>query len=457
MVSDPRPRSAPRPKRKRLNYEQRILLRSVMLWLPAFVVMVILLWSGDYSGQTRWTAVLLIGAAAFISAVTLKEFMLRPLQTLSNMLAAIREEDFSFRARGGSHDDALGELVLEVNALSEMMRQRRMGAMEAIALMRQVMMEINVAVFSFDPSERLQIINRAGEQLLAQPSERVMGRTATELGLSEYLQRTEERGVQISFPGKEGRWLVQNRAFREGGVPHRLLMISDLSNALREEERAAWQRLTRVLGHELNNSLAPIKSIAGTLRTMVMREELAADWRTDANRGLEIIVSRADALARFMQGYTRLARLPAPSVRQVEIGELVQRVAGAEARMQVAVLPGPPVSISADPDQIEQVLINLIKNAVEASLRTQGRVEVGWELHNSQVTIRVSDEGEGIANTANLFVPFFTTKPGGSGIGLALSKQIVEAHGGTLTLTNRTDRLGCVASIRMNHTDREEL
>lgn len=448
MVSDPRsPRR--RPPKPRLSYEKRVLWRALLLWLPTFIVMIILLWAGDYSSQTRWTAVILLGVVALGTAVHLQEFVLRPLQTLSNMLAAIREEDFSFRARGAAHDDALGELVIEVNALSDMLRQRRMGAMEAIALVKQVMMEIDVAVFTFDPQHRLRIVNRAGEELLARPAERMMARTAEELGLEGYLQHKEVRNASVTFPGKTGRWLIQTRSFREAGQPHSLLLISDLSRALREEEREAWQRLTRVLGHELNNSLAPIKSIAGTLRSMVDRDELPDDWRADHRRGLDIVVNRADALARFMQGYTRLARLPAPAMRSVDVAELVQHVAGAEGRMTVQVAAGPPATIEADPDQLEQVLINLVKNAVEASLPTRGRVQVGWQIQNGHVAITVCDEGEGLASTANLFVPFFTTKPGGSGIGLALSRQIAEAHGGSLFLENRRDRLGCVATLSL--------
>ena len=445
MASEGRKGHRPR----RLSFERRILLRAILLWLPTFAVMALVLWLNDYSNQTRWTAVILLGLFALGMAFSLRELVLRPLQTVSNMLSAIREEDFSFRARGGTHEDALGELVLEVNALSEMMRQRRLGAMEAIALMKQVMMEIDVAVFTFDAKQQLKMINPAGEQLIARPSERALNRTAQELGLAEYLQTAGRKTLQVSFPGRQGRWLIQTRGFREAGVPHSLLLISDLSSALREEERLAWQRLTRVLGHELNNSLAPIKSIASTLKMMVTREELAPDWRTDARRGLDVIESRADALARFMQGYTRLARLPMPNTSEVELKPLLERIAAADGRLPVQVNPGPDLTVKADPDQLGQVVVNLVKNAIEASMPTGGKVQLGWRLGSGEVVIDVIDEGEGLSSTSNLFVPFFTTKPGGSGIGLALSRQIAEAHGGHLTLENRRDRLGCVATLRL--------
>jgi nitrogen fixation/metabolism regulation signal transduction histidine kinase len=424
-----------------------------VLWLPAFIAAVALLWAGDYSSETRWSVVIVLVLFGIGFSVALKDFVLRPLQTLSNMLAAIREEDFSFKARGGTHDDALGELVLEVNALSEMMRQRRLGAMEAIALMKQVMMEIDVAVFTFDARSCLRMVNRAGEQLIAMPAERAINRTAEELGLASCIRSGEQRRAEhINFPGKQGRWLVQTRSFREAGVPHTLLLVSDLSVALREEERLAWQRLTRVLGHELNNSLAPIKSIASTLKMVVGRDNLSADWQADARRGLDVIESRADALSRFMQGYTRLARLPSPNLQPVNLGDLVKRVAAAESRVAVEVVSGPEAIVQADPDQVEQVLINLVKNAAEASLPTKGKVEVGWERRNGDVVVSVKDEGEGLLNTSNLFVPFFTTKPNGSGIGLALSRQIAEAHGGAVNLENRRDRLGCIATLRLRAT-----
>jgi PAS domain S-box-containing protein len=431
----------------KLNFEHRVFLRALLIWLPSFVLLVILFWRSELSPLTGWTLVVLLAAAALVAAVSLKNFVLRPLQTLSNMLSAIREEDYSVKARGGSHQDALGQLVLETNALAESLRERQYRDIEAGALMKQVMTEIDVAIFIFDLSGTLRLINRAGEQLIGIPTEQVVGRSATDLGLDDYLNKPDLRDAQANFGGREGRWQIQTRAFRESGVPHTLLLVSDLSRALRTEEREAWQRITRVLGHELNNSLAPIKSIAGTLRSLTDRNELPADWKSDVTRGLDVIVTRADALARFMQGYTRLARLPVPIKTKIDVRELVTHAAAADGRLAVELQPGPDVSILADRDQLEQVLINLVKNAIDASVASRGRVELGWTFADHKVKIFVRDEGEGITNSANLFVPFFTTKPQGSGIGLALSRQITEAHGGNLTLENRSDRLGCIATL----------
>jgi nitrogen fixation/metabolism regulation signal transduction histidine kinase len=353
------------------------------------------------------------------------------------------------RARVGNPEDALGELMREVNALSEMLREQRLGAMEASALLGTVMAEIDVAVFTFDPQARLRLVNRAGERLLSQNVERLLGKTAIELGLADCLEGEMARTVEKSFPGRGGRWGLRRTVFRQGGAPHQLLVISDLSQALREEERQAWQRLVRVLGHEMNNSLAPISSIAQSLETLLKREPRSADWEDDLRRGLKIIAERSDALSKFMRDYSRLARLPKPQLQEVELGALVRAAASVETRLPVEVVAGPEVRLQADPDQLQQVLINLIRNAADASLETQGKVSVGWHRNGGSLDVCVRDEGLGIANPGNLFVPFFTTKPGGSGIGLALSRQIAEAHGGTVQLANRLEGRGCEARLHL--------
>jgi signal transduction histidine kinase len=242
---------------------------------------------------------------------------------------------------------------------------------------------------------------------------------------------------------------MRRSSFRQGGLPHQLLVLADLSQALRDEERLAWQRLLRVLGHELNNSLAPIKSISGSLVDLLARDPPPVDWKDDMQRGLGIVTTRADALSRFMEAYSRLARLPAPTLKPVDLGSLIQRIVALETRASVLVRPGTPVTLQADGDQLEQLLINLLRNAADAALEAHGGVQVSWERVAAYVEISIKDEGPGISNPANLFVPFFTTKPGGSGIGLALSRQIAEAHGGSLSLLNRTDRSGCVASLKL--------
>jgi two-component system nitrogen regulation sensor histidine kinase NtrY len=432
-----------------LRHEHRILLLALGAGLPGSLVAIILLWTGDFTPKVQWTLATLIGLFWIGFALTAEGWVVRPLQTLSNMLAALREGDYSIRARGARKNDALGELILEANALGETLRQQRLGAVEATLLLRTVMTEIEVAIFTFDGAQRLCLVNRAGERLLAQPAERLLGRSASELGLAECLEGEVPRTAQMVFPGGLGRWGLSRSTFREGGLPHQLLVLTDLSRALREEERQAWQRLLRVLGHELNNSLAPIRSIAGSLESLVGRDPMPPDWQDDIRGGLAVISSRAEALTRFMEAYSRLARLPQPKMQPVDLCACIRRVLSLETRLPIAASPGPAVTIQADGDQLEQLLINLLRNAVDAALETGGGVAVRWTRSSSFVDIVIDDEGPGLSSTANLFVPFFTTKPGGSGIGLVLSRQIAEAHGGSLTLHNRPSGRGCEARLRL--------
>jgi PAS domain S-box-containing protein len=440
------------PRRRKLTHDRRVLLLALMAGAPGALVSLVLFWTGDYSPKVQWTFTVFILALWWGFAFGVQGTVVRPLQTLSNLLAALREEDFSFRARGSRGEDALGAVTIEVNALAETLRQQRLGALEASALLRKVMEEIDVAAFAFDSDERLRLANRYGEKVLGQPAERLLGRSAAELGLAEALRADSPVVREIKFAGEAGRWEVRRSSFRQGGLPHQLLVLSNVSRALREEERQAWQRLIRVLGHEMNNSLAPIQSIAGSLERLLAREPRAADWEKDMRSGLSVIAARSESLSRFMQAYARLARLPAPNLQRLEVGALIRRVAGLETRVKVELKPGPEMTIRADGDQLEQLLINLLHNAADASIETGGAVKMGWSRMNGAargLEVWIEDEGPGLPNTANLFVPFFTTKPQGSGIGLVLSRQIAEAHGGSLVLENRRGAPGCRAHLRL--------
>jgi nitrogen fixation/metabolism regulation signal transduction histidine kinase len=436
-------------------HEQRVLFLALLAGLPGTLLAMVLMWMGGYSPRVQWTFGLLVVGSWLAFAFSARTAVIHPLHTLSNLLSALREEDFSFRGRGSGGDDALSEVMVEVNALAGTLREQRLGALEATALLRKVMDEIDVAAFTFDQERRLRLVNRAGERALARPAETLLGRTAEELDLARALDTSTPQVLEMNFPGGPGRWEVHVGTFRQQGLPHRLLVLANVSRVLREEERQAWQRLIRVLGHELNNSLTPIRSIAGSLESIVAQHPRAPDWDVDMRKGLSVIAARAEALGRFMEAYGRLARLPAPQLRSMPIAPLVRRVAGLETRLGVALTEGPEATLMADPDQLEQLLINLVRNAADAALETHGAVRAGWGLVNArngrarQLEVFVDDDGPGLTNTANLFVPFFTTKPGGSGIGLVLARQIAEAHGGSLTLENRRPGPGCRARLRL--------
>ena len=432
------------------RHEKKILWLALLGGFPAVALALVLLWVGHFAPRVQWTLGGLVVVFWLVCALLVRERVIRPLQTVSNVLAALRERDYTLRARGSDPEDALGLLLLELNSLGDDMRAQRLGALEATALLRRIMDEIDVAIFAFDGGQKLQLLNRSGAALLGRAPEQLLDRDAASLGLAACLSGVAPRVDTLAFPGGTGRWEVRRGTFRQGGLPHQLLVLADVSRALSNEERQAWQRLIRVLSHELNNSLAPIKSIAESLRQLVVNGPPATTAVDDLRSGLGVIASRSESLSRLMAGYARLARLPPPRLEPVAVADWVRRVVALETRRAVAVHPGSDVTIQADGGQLDQLLINLVRNAVDATLEGHGAVDVGWDARNGQLVVWVRDEGPGVAETANLFVPFYTTKPNGSGIGLALSRQIAEAHGGSLTLSNRTGgSRGCEARLSL--------
>ncbi len=436
-----------------LNFERRIWWMTLLAALPGAVAG--LIWAGDGTlpAWQRWAAGILGTAFPLTVILILVRRVRYPLRTLSNQIAAMREGDYSLKVRGEGARDAMGELIAELNALGTHLREHRLEGVETEALLRTVMGEISVAVFAFDQRQNLQLVNRAGEQLLGRSAARMVGKSAGELGLAECLEGSQARILDTAFHGQMGRWALRRSTFREQGQPHQLVVLTDLSQALREEERQAWKRLIRVMGHELNNSLAPIHSISSSLTQLLDRQPRPDDWEDDVRGGLGIVQSRSEALIRFMEAYSRLARLPVPNKRPFNVMEWVGRAIRIEQRLPVRILDSPEVTLRADADQLDQVLINLVRNAGDAALGDSAglppTVEVQWHLKLDHFTLIVRDNGPGIADSGNLFVPFFTTKPGGSGIGLALCRQIVEGHDGSMRLVNRAEGRGAEAVVRL--------
>jgi nitrogen fixation/metabolism regulation signal transduction histidine kinase len=435
-------------RRRRHSAVRRARLYCLLMALPALLFIAILFYQLRMSAApaTLVAGCLLLYLA--LIAASLIDSLIRPLQTLSNVVSSLREGDYSFRARGAGSRDALGELAAEVNALADLLQKQRVRSLEATALLARILEVMHSPLYAFDRKNVLRLVNDAGVQLLGIPHARCFGRTARELGLEDLLASPD---LSIhSFGSKPDRWLLRKAAFRQDGAPHVLLLLADVSQPLREEEQAAWKRLVRVLGHELSNSLAPIKSIAGSL--LARANQMQGDEQTvrDFRRGLGVVESRADSLHRFVQSYRVLAQLPPPQLKLVQVAPLVERVALLEQRVPVQLEPGSPATLHADPDQLEQMLINLLANAVDASLANGAHpVRMGWRMAESNLEVFIEDRGLGIANTENLFVPFYTTKPTGSGVGLALAQQIARAHGGEIRLVNREDTDGARATVRL--------
>ena len=459
----PRPKRLPLGKRRgRLSYERRIRLWLAVLALPSLLLAAVLVYRQSSSVPLACISVLVLAAAWSIAATYLLDQLIRPLQTLANVVAALREDDFSFRARGARRGDSLGDLALEINALAGTLQQQRSAARDALTLVERVMTSMQSPVLAFAPDGRLRLLNSAAEQAFQLTRAAALHQPAADLGLASLLGTADEALYARDVPSSSAsaastRWSVRRTTFRLHGVPHTLLVLSDVAAALREEERLAWQRLIRVLSHEINNSLTPIKSIAGSLRSRL--PELADNERpqtaSDFDRGLSVVEERAASLNRFLQTYQQLTYLPPPQPKRITLGGLLEHVASLETRLRVALDPGPAVPLLADPDQLQQLLINLIRNAVDAALdqdppeRAAPEVSISWSVTPSHVVVSIRDNGPGLTNPANLFVPFYTTKPNGSGIGLVLAQQIAAAHRGSVTLSNRHGASGCAAELRL--------
>jgi len=409
------------------------------------------LWIATFGQGTVQAAVALglaLGASVFLAGRVDAALALR-LRAISSVLIAYREGDFAIRVRTAPRESPLGEVLRELNELGDSLRKYRLGEIEAWALLRKVMEEVHVVVLAFDEQGRVKLANAEAARVLRKPVETLVLERAASLGLGELLDGAAARTIKDSSALGRGHWELRRGAFRLAGEPHALVVLSDVSGALREEERDAWKRLIRVMGHEINNSLAPIRSVADSLQSLMAQPTRPEDWQEDLGAGLSIVARRAEGLARFIGEYARLARLPAPQLRPMPVADWAARVCGLERRLAVEVPGGPAISLLADPDQLDQLLINLVKNAVDASLERSGGVRVHWKVSERVLELNVDDDGPGVAETANLFVPFFTTKTGGSGIGLVLARQIAEAHGGEVRLSTRSDGSGARAVVTL--------
>ncbi len=451
MAEEPQVRkplySRPVMRRRGLPFQSRIVLLTLAGGAPALLVAILLLGEAPIAASVYRLAIVVLVGVWIGFAVAVHKSTVEPLRSIANLLEALRGGDYAIRGRHGRKGDALGDIVLEANRLGATLRTQRFAAMEASALLNKVLAEIDVAVFAFDGDGRIRLANRAAGALLRRHPDALLGLSAEEIGFHGLLEGPPVSSESHTFPGRAGRWQVMREVFHEAGVPFRLLVITDLSQALRDEERRAWRRLIRVIWHELNNSLAPIKSVIETSRDALAAGPPDPAEREELAHNLALVAERAESLRRFLSRYSELARMPEPTIAAADAAAILRQVAAVHpaGRVQFAAADG--LALRADADQVQQALINLVKNAVEATPEGEAPVALRAVRGKDSVVFEVEDSGPGVANPDNLFVPFFTTKPGGSGIGLVLARQVAEAHGGTLTLKNREDATGCLARL----------
>jgi nitrogen fixation/metabolism regulation signal transduction histidine kinase len=423
--------------------------RLLLVAAPALAALGLVLAAGVPEPTTSWMMAGIVVVLTLVIAYALRGMPGRWTRTLANLVEALREGDYSVRAWAPRQGEDYAALVAGFNRLAVHLQDERRGLHETLQLLSKTLATLDGAVFAFEVDGRLRMVNPAGERLLGRPATELVGQGAAQLGLEALFARPSGSIHAQAFTGQAGRWQINHAQLRSRSQAGRLLVIQPMERALRDEEAQAFRRLLRVLSHEINNSLAPIASMADTLQRLMPDENAVLDQerRADLLHGLGVIEQRSGALRRFLGGYAQLARLPLPQRTGFALGPLCERVRRLLDDPRVQLEGEREMQLYADPDQLEQVLINLVRNALEAD-SALGPVLVRWRSEmDGSFRISVLDCGPGLPASDNLFVPFFSTKPHGSGIGLVLSRQIMEAQGGTLVLQARTDSTGSVAVV----------
>ncbi|MDQ8202745.1 ATP-binding protein [Pelagicoccus sp. SDUM812003] len=447
--------TAPRPpfRQHRFSYEAKIVLNAALCALPGFVLCALLMLAYDSEWEVWVTVMIFLILPWPLLAWRLQSRISNPIKIATNILGSIREGDYTMRTkRIGEKDGTIVELYKEINYISELLEHSRTAGIETQSAIVKIMEHIDVAILVVDQNRVVKQANDAARRLIASITNweaSPIDCSVDELRIAFCLDDSPSDFSRFSYRDASRRFEGRRGIFRMEGQRYSLILLTDITQASSEQERESWKRLLRVLGHELNNSLAPISSLANTLHKITRATEMDSETKTDLLDGMETIATRSEDIVRFMKDYTQLARLPEPNVRAVSISHVLRKVCQLYSEEVQLDLPSTSPYALADPSQIEQAMINLVKNACEATSHRAKSVRVSTRSSEESVAISIEDEGPGISNPDNLFVPFYTTKENGSGIGLAISKQIVEAVGGSLSLKNRTDRQGCIASITL--------
>ena len=450
---------------KKQSFEGQLTKLSLLASLPIFIL---LIWLMIYAEISIYLTLLtvLIGSVVIVGChAKMHQKLSYQFRSLSNLLDAMLQGDYSLRARASHDDKALNELIDATNSLAIRLNKQRIETIESQLLLNTVISHIDVAIIALNSDDELTLTNPAAKQLLGLPlsTENIATHEPLkQLGQMKNLKQGENKVMPLNFSGQQGKFNVHMEHYREAGEQQKLFFITDVSSLLRSEERKAWQALVRVISHEINNSLSPIASISQSLVRLINRQENIELHKESIIEGLGIVSQRSKNLSGFINSYKKIASLPDPDKKNVSIVRIVHKVIGLYQVNQLEVHSSQDVELFIDEVQFEQVLINLIKNAIEAvknadengnpqsKLSTKNRVAISWHLHGNLFRLSISDDGTGVSNPDNLFVPFFTTKSNGSGIGLVLCRQIIEAHGGKLSLANKADSHGCIATIELS-------
>jgi len=367
-----------------------------------------------------------------ILVLQLKQRVLAVFLASNSVLESITDADAGLRM--GPARGVLAEHARLLNQLAEQISNQRLLSTEQHLLLQKVSQHIAVGIIAVDSEHRILLMNPAAELLFQTSFERWRGWPLQQLGMEPELQQIAPRLVRLVVGQQQKQVYVVTEQYLNQGQQQYLIFITDVQQLLYEQERQAWQKLLRVLSHEVNNSLTPICAISQGLSKQLQQQ--SSFDSAQLTEGLLVINERAQGLNLFMRSYQQLSSLPPPVKQPVELLTLVGAISGLFAG-RVRLL-GPAVGLFADPTQLQQVLVNLVKNALEATADPAASpVEIDWHTQGRLLILTIADRGCGIENPDNLFVPFYSTKATGSGIGLVLSRQIARNHGGDLQLLNR--------------------
>jgi nitrogen fixation/metabolism regulation signal transduction histidine kinase len=429
------------------SFSQKIFTLALVSAIPSYLCALIFLWNVDYSNYAKTLLTTLLSLNVFGFAWLINKQLKFQFQTLSNLVEAVRGGDFTLRGKQRDLDDPLAELTGQINLLSSSLSEQRIASQEAYRLLDKTIAHINVAIFAFDANNKIKLANPAAGRLFSCDFLKLFGQSADILGLSHFFTDEQTQLLEHTFPAGSGRWQIRLDSYRDKGIQGKLLFITDLKTVLRDEELKAWKNLIKVISHEVNNSLYPISSMSQTLNKLVNLEPLADDWKEDISAGLSVIGERANNLTDFIKRYAKVAKLPEPNKQLFTMAQLLAHIAIIPANKADIIIDEDSeqlMELYADQSMFEQVIINLLKNALEAG----APVVLSWGEDEYSQWLNIIDHGPGIKNPANLFVPFYSTKPEGSGIGLVLCQQILDKHQGAITIENRAQE-GCLVNIHL--------
>lgn len=432
----------------RLTLQKLILLACLPSLGVALIAMVMAGLSPYLIGFIALVLILII-VHCVVSGAYHSDYQIR---TLSNLIEAMIDGDYTLRGRVQSNP-AFEELLVLINQLADTLQRHRLAAEESQLLLDKIMEQMDAMVFAINPDHRIEMQNGSARKLLFrnQPVDQPLDWQASGLAV---LRDVQQSGV-VTLDAKElkGEFFLFKDRFISDNQEHDLYLLTRADRLLREKEREAWQNLLRVLGHEVNNSLTPIATFS---RSMLRKLHNKPGHETieTFEEGLTIIRERAESLSAFINSYSELSRLPAPQKTPVDWYQRLLRLAdlipGCSTTSHVVDSSIKTTPVFADPQQLDQVFINLLRNASEsmASVATK-TIELDAQREQNWLHVMIRDRGVGIANESNLFVPFYTTKASGSGIGLVLCRQIVMNHDGHLSIRNREDGDGAEAIVSL--------